>query len=681
LDTKYFFQFEILNNFKDVKMKLKISFIALVFICFNVLLAENPLVDSLTYKLSKTTDPIEKVDLMNKLAFQLKSLSYFDEAFKLANNINYIRGIAENLCLQGLYFYSTNNFTKTLDLLNQSLDLFIQINDTLYISEIYQVLGYIYNYQGDFDNALSSYNRLNQFYIKSNDIKGISESFTNIGNVYLNKCSYYKALEMYYNSLKYSEEVHDSQSIANSYVNIGIINNILNKYIDAKTFSFRALAINQSLGNYESIANNLTNIAKIYRNEMKNDSAMYYLDTAYSYASIIDDKLIMANTYSERAHLYTIEEDYLKALDFYEKSLKLNEIINNKIGLGYNYTNIAKILIKHNSDLIRAKKLLMDGLEIAESTMDLELLKQTYEILINYYDRTGDVANAYKYSKPYLKIKDSLINIDIMKEASKLESRYEIEKETHDRQKQQEEKDKRQNIIIFASTTGSFMLIIFLFIVWRQSLKSEKLLLKIFPAAIAKRLKKKERYIADHFDEATVVFIDQVNFTFRSKDATPERVVEVLNNIYTEFDRIASKHGLEKIKTIGDCYMAVAGVPLTRPDHIEAAAVFALDIMKTMDGYNTGDGTIIRFKIGIDCGPVVAGVIGEKKFIYDLWGDTVNTASRMEEYGEPGKIQVTERFYQKLGIRNEELGINFDDRGEIEIKGKGMMRTYFLIGN
>ena len=125
--------------------------------------------------------------------------------------------------------------------------------------------------------------------------------------------------------------------------------------------------------------------------------------------------------------------------------------------------------------------------------------------------------------------------------------------------------------------------------------------------------------------------------------------------------------------------MAASGVPLIREDHAEVAMNFALEAMKKMEGFDTGDGTKINFRCGIDCGPIVAGVIGEKKFIYDLWGDTVNTASRMEEYGVPGKIQVTERFKKKVEIRNEELGINFEERGEIEIKGKGMMKTYFLI--
>ncbi|MBM2813598.1 MAG: adenylate/guanylate cyclase [Ignavibacteria bacterium] len=234
---------------------------------------------------------------------------------------------------------------------------------------------------------------------------------------------------------------------------------------------------------------------------------------------------------------------------------------------------------------------------------------------------------------------------------------------------------------------------------------TELLLLNILPAPIAARLKEGEKPIADHYDEASVVFIDIVDFTKMSdtlkvsdNSRTPEQIVELLNEIYTKFDNIAEKYGIEKIKTIGDCYMAAAGVPVPGKDHAEVAARFALEAMNgyrilgsgysemeneeqspTSNTQNPIPETLnIQFRCGIDCGPVVAGVIGEKKFIFDLWGDTVNTAARMEEYSEPGRIQVTERFMEKLRMKNYELRIDFVERGEIEIKGKGKMRTYFL---
>jgi class 3 adenylate cyclase len=208
--------------------------------------------------------------------------------------------------------------------------------------------------------------------------------------------------------------------------------------------------------------------------------------------------------------------------------------------------------------------------------------------------------------------------------------------------------------------------------------KSEQLLLNVLPDQIAERLKQGEQPIADHFDEASVVFIDIVDFTKLSAKSTPQKMVNMLNEVFTHFDKIAEKYGLEKIKTIGDCYMAAAGIPIHRTDHAEAIARMAIESMETMNGYITEDGHEIQFRVGLDCGPIVAGVIGKQKFIYDLWGDMVNTASRMETNGITGRIQCTERFKDKLGSRSEELGIKLEERGEIEVKGKGMMKTYFI---
>jgi class 3 adenylate cyclase len=217
--------------------------------------------------------------------------------------------------------------------------------------------------------------------------------------------------------------------------------------------------------------------------------------------------------------------------------------------------------------------------------------------------------------------------------------------------------------------------------------KSDKLLLNVLPEQIANRLKQGETTIADHFEEASVIFIDIADFTKLSVKSSPQMMVKMLNEIFTIFDKIAAKYGLEKIKTIGDCYMAAAGIPVPRKDHAEAIAMMALDVMSTMKEYRSEEGHEINFRIGLDCGPIVAGVIGEQKFIYDLWGDMVNTASRMETNGIIGKIQCTERFKNALtlpspsgrGIQGENF--KFIERGEIEIKGKGKMRTWFLIDN
>ena len=210
---------------------------------------------------------------------------------------------------------------------------------------------------------------------------------------------------------------------------------------------------------------------------------------------------------------------------------------------------------------------------------------------------------------------------------------------------------------------------------------SERLLLNVLPPSIAERLKGRPEVmidgftevIADSFKEVTVLFADIVGFTEFSEGVSAEVLVGVLNDIFTRFDDIADNRGLEKIKTVGDTYMAAAGLPIPVADHAIRAAYMALDMLDAIERFNQCSGRELKMRIGIDSGPVVAGIIGKHKFFYDLWGDVVNTASRMESHGVAGRIQVTDSVRQQL----TELFL-LEDRGVIEVKGKGRMRTWFL---
>jgi PAS domain S-box-containing protein len=209
----------------------------------------------------------------------------------------------------------------------------------------------------------------------------------------------------------------------------------------------------------------------------------------------------------------------------------------------------------------------------------------------------------------------------------------------------------------------------------RERQKTERLLLNILPQPIAQRLKGKSQTIADDFAEVTVLFADIVEFTQLSSQTSPTELIDMLNSIFSAFDQIAEQYGLEKVKTIGDAYMAAAGLPIPRPDHARSVAEAALEMQQAITHFQRNDGGNFCLRIGINTGPVIAGVIGIKKFTYDLWGDTVNVASRMESQGEAGKIQVTEAVYDRLCHY-----FSFEKRGIINIKGKGNMTTYWLTG-
>jgi class 3 adenylate cyclase len=209
---------------------------------------------------------------------------------------------------------------------------------------------------------------------------------------------------------------------------------------------------------------------------------------------------------------------------------------------------------------------------------------------------------------------------------------------------------------------------------WEEEL-SERLLLNVLPAPIAARLKQDEDVIADGFPDVTVLFADLVDFTRRSQRSRPQQVVQFLDELFSTFDQLTRNHGLEKIKTIGDAYMAAGGLPEPMAGHPQAVADLALAMRVEVARRADPTGQPLQVRIGIDTGPVVAGVIGTDKFSYDLWGDTVNTASRMESSGMPSCIQVTERTYRRLRD-----SYRFECRGPIEVKGKGKMVTWFLVG-
>ena len=238
------------------------------------------------------------------------------------------------------------------------------------------------------------------------------------------------------------------------------------------------------------------------------------------------------------------------------------------------------------------------------------------------------------------------------------------------------------NILIFffviniASVGSLIFLLVYYFVGQKNNYqeKSEALLLNILPKEIAAILKKETRTIADHFENASILFADVVDFTSLSLALTPVQLVELLNEVFSHFDAIVEKYGLEKIKTIGDCYMVASGVPRPRADHAKVLVALALEMREYVKQHKF-NGQKLQFRMGLNCGPVVAGVIGTKKFIYDLWGDAVNTASRMESQGKEGTIQITQAMYDLI-----KYDYKCERGGTIHIKGKGEMEVWSVLG-
>ena len=230
---------------------------------------------------------------------------------------------------------------------------------------------------------------------------------------------------------------------------------------------------------------------------------------------------------------------------------------------------------------------------------------------------------------------------------------------------------------LIASPVYAYSIVAFEMLVENEHARTESLLLNILPGEVIVRLKSGPNIVADGFEKVTILFADIVDFTMLSKKLSPSDLVFVLDHIFSEFDHLAEKYRLEKIKTIGDAYMVVGGVPVADENHLHSILDMALEMNGLMNSLNFDnlEGKKLQIRIGISSGPAVAGIIGKKKFAYDLWGDAVNTASRMESHGLPGRIQVTEEIVSAM-----ETAYDFEYRGDIEIKGKGRCQVWFLIG-
>jgi class 3 adenylate cyclase len=512
----------------------------------------------------------------------------------------------------------------------------------------------MYSYQSDYPKSLTNYLKALSLFEELEDIYGIATIQASIGSIYSDEKNYNKAIEYYKKSLFAAKSINNKTIMGNSFLGLANLHTAQEDNKKGLEYYKKCLALQEEVGDYFNQSIVKVNIGHIYLEQKDYIKAMKYYQDAMVIFFQWRYWVAIANGYFSIGALYfdlsqdsvSINPNELNGFVDLNKEINLKRAISNLEDAYYLYEEIGK---KHS-------------------------MSNALFYLSKAYSQKGNYKKAYEAHVEHKKLQDSVFNMDKAKEIATLTATREKEVAEKELEIQKLENIRRRNES-YALYGGMALFAFVLFVIYRQRKRSEKLLLNILPAAIAKRLKAKEHPIADHFEEASVVFIDIVGFTKISSDVKAERIVEALNIIFTKFDEIAAKYKLEKIKTIGDSYMAVTGVPLPDSEHAKNMAKFALEVKTEMHNYRTEDNTLIQFRLGIDCGEVIAGVIGSNKFIYDLWGDTVNTASRMESNGSPDEIHVTESFRDTLAD-----SFLFEERGEIAIKGKGTMKTYYLTG-
>jgi len=603
---------------------------------------------------------------------------------------------------------------KLRDLLNTSqsieakkfayelLELKLLQKDKESLAKVYNLLGNALYNLSDFSNSLEYYTKALDINQEINNKEAIGINYGNLGRVYKDFFSdYFKALEFYSKALQINQEIGNKQGISRHYTNIGIVYLELSDFNKALEYFSKALLIDEEIENKEGIGSNLVNIGIVCYNINEDEKALEYFKNSLVFLEEIGHKNFYSNALMNIGNAYSKLSDYKKSLEYHTYSLQIKEEIGNKAGISQNLTNIGSVYGKlcnyskafeylnksleisleigaqkitainyfnmgYNYNIqeslfynpVKSEEYLQKALKIAEEINAKDLVIHVYDTLYTLRLNQERYKEALELQNKSIVLEKEIQSTEVKKQAD----RFDIARKTAEREKQLAVERARYE-------------------------GRESILRNILPDSVTDRLVKGENPIADHIDSASVLFMDLVGFTSLASIAPPKQLVYLLDAIFHKADEVVETFGLEKIKTIGDGYLAVANVTTPLEEHQKATALAALKLLETMKDFtvnipnNLGDTEWLNdmkdleIRIGIHTGEVVAGIIGKNKYTYDLWGDAVNVASRMESNSEAGRIHISEEFAISIEKYPE---FSIIPRGEISIKGKGAMNTFWL---
>lgn len=515
------------------------------------------------------------------------------------------------------------------------------------------------------------------------------------GNALSYKGNFSRALESYFKSLNYA--IRDKNEIGIGALNISIANTYSKTAdsINAEIYYKKGIQLLRQTNDSARLARALFNAGDEYFNNKKYESAILYFEESAQIFKNIDNSLGIAYNLGNMGMVYARQgKDELAKSNLQEAIAVLEE--------QRDYSAIAVYLI-YLSDISLKTKDFNSALTYAERSLALAqeygLKKEISDAclqLSKIHEIIGNSTISYNYYKKHIKFRDSVDNIVKVRERETLRANFEI------RQKQNEVdllnkeseiqllKDKRQRIIIYATILALVLIFVLLFLLYRrysfvketntiiegEKNRSDALLLNILPKETAQELKETGQVEAKKFQSVTVLFTDFKDFSRASVNLSPENLVRSVDYYFSKFDEVMDKYGLEKIKTIGDAYMCTGGIHLNKENHASKmvhAAFEIVDIIEEVQNKEQSDIMPYEIRIGINTGPVVAGVVGTQKFAFDIWGDTVNVAARMESNSETGKINISENTYELI---KDEFECEY--RGKIKVKHKGMMKMYYV---
>ncbi len=528
---------------------------------------------------------------------------------------------AEARHLKAQILFSHGQHVAAVEQMKRAIALREELKDNAKVSISLNGLGIILTELGDFAGALESCFHSLRLKEELNDKRGIATTLINIGSIYQRLGNAEQELNMYERSLKLAVELNDRRLINVNHLNLGVLCT--------------------KLLNYEQALQYLNGL----------DEELIEIGDRQSAISALN---------SQGTVLYGLGK-FEDAIAKYTSCLNLARETGSLSGISNALMNIGEAKIKMGRAQ-EALAFIKEAIEVAKTNELPVYLKDATHILSDYYASTNDFKNALEEYKQYTHIKDELLNAQNLKQLGELHLKYDLDK------KEREAKINHLENVELKQALDRVQV---------EKNRSDKLLLNILPEEVADELKETGTAKAKYFDSVSVMFIDIKNFTIISERLLPDQLVGELDELFRGFDEIILRYNIEKIKTIGDCYMCAAGLPVKDSEHAVKVAYAALDILSFIEllkqkKHKEGK-TAFDVRIGVNSGPVVAGIVGSAKFAYDIWGDTVNTAARMEQSGEVGKINISGNTYALLGDKFKCL-----HRGKINAKNKGEIDMYFL---
>ncbi|WP_240473046.1 adenylate/guanylate cyclase domain-containing protein [Eudoraea adriatica] len=569
--------------------------------------------------------------------------------------------MVDALSALGFAYFRIGNFPKALESYKKGLDLAEKANDKAGVAYLLLRTGFIYHDNSDIISALKYYQRSLKIFEEIEDLDGIGSVYNEYGSIYRTEKEYDKALDYYLKSIAINDELNYESDNSAIYLNIGDLYLSQKNFLKALDYFQKGLIIYEKTGDKLGIASGLAGIGNVYSENGNENQALEYLKSSLKISEEIDDIQGSAATLLSIGDIYADQGKYSESLESCKKSLTLakdlGDIGNQEGSCDCLYTaykaigNLNQALVYHEQMLV-----FTDSLKTEETAKKIQQMEFSAQVLA-----------------------DSLLQVE---KDMKVETAHQIEVR---------QKDRNRNLSIAA---GLFFLLLSggLFSRWRyvrkakaiiekEKNRSENLLLNILPSEIAEELKEKGSADARDFDMVSILFSDFIGFTEVSEKQTAKELVAEINHCFKAFDNICEKYGIEKIKTIGDAYMAAGGLPVTSDDSAKNAVLAALEmqsfIINRKVQKEAKNEIPFEMRVGIHTGPVVAGIVGVKKFQYDIWGDTVNIASRMESAGAIEKVNISQDTYELI---NEDPRFIFEARGKINVKGKGELEMYFVTG-